>query len=346
MKNGKKLITCLELNGQRIETDDDLKAVFDVEYFISKRKAISNWLKNNCPKFEKKIPSSAETDDEWIRELAKVLGCPEKYQEYISAQKEPDRKETASSMSTDEPKDITPSPSSPKTTQVKVSSASELREVLEQGCDEIQAIGYFSECVYELLGKDIDSSEKELIRKCEAYLNSPETEEDSLKDVMASLGLNGSSENDEDFFGIIYYRRISNYIRAEIILTTLVGLMRRGDYFGRIDDDKYDLARCYLKLLDFDIKSFTKRGKSRNLLLTKKADNSTKRYANIFKKCCLTCNRLVIQRDIEVNDLGTCIAYTGTGMCDIPTGYCGATSGPCYYYEIWSKLDWKIKEMQ
>ena len=340
MKNGKTLITCLELNGQRIETDDDLKAVFDVEYFISKRKAISNWLKNNCPKFEKKIPSSAETDDEWIRDLAKVLGCPEKYQEYITAQKEPDRKESASSMSTDETKDITPPPSSPKTTPVKVSSASGLREVLQQDCDEICVTGYLADCVCDLI-KNLNSSRIEFIRKCEAYLNSPETEEESLKEVMFSLGLNGSSQNDKEYFGILDYDKINNMERAERIL-----IRESGASAATYSDYEYDLSRCALHLLDFDISSRANRQGKTVIVLSKRADNTIQRYANIFKKCCLTCNRLVIQRNIEVNDLGTCIAYTGNGMCDAPAGYCGATSGQsCLYYEIWSTLDWKIKEM-
>ena len=202
----KKMITDLELFGRKIKTKDDLKDVFDVEGFIERRAKITSWLNEKYPKKNKKL-SSIESDEEWIKELADILGCPEKYQEYITARKEPDKEESASPVSTDEPKDITPPPSSPKTTPVKVSSASGLREVLQQGCDEICVTGYLADCVCDLI-KNLDSSRIEFIRKCEAYLNSPETEEESLKEVMFSLGLNGSSRNDEAYFGILDYNKI------------------------------------------------------------------------------------------------------------------------------------------
>ena len=81
----KKMITTLELNGRRIETKDDLKDVFDANGFIERRAKISDWLKDHCSKDHKKL-SSIESDDEWIKKLADILGCQEKYKEYLKVQ--------------------------------------------------------------------------------------------------------------------------------------------------------------------------------------------------------------------------------------------------------------------
>lgn len=337
----KPLLSYLEINGRKIETTDDLKAVFDVATFIPRRKKITTWLKNNCPGISKKLSSCEGDDDAWVKSLARFLGCTISPKQPTSPPVPPECQD----------KKKTDKPVAPQAKQIpKVSSQKELHTALvEQDCDEILVVGYLAEQITKLLSRSIDSLGKEIIRKCDAYLESPETEEESLKQVLASLGLTGSSLNDKAYFGI-FYEDLGDGAKAERILSKTLGL--HSD-----NSDDYWLSRSYLKLLDFEVTSSkVVRGKE-VISLARIADGSIKRYANILKKCCLTCDKSVIQREIEVNDLGTCIAYRGQGFCRHCNGrpdpnhslyyaYKGRNNKTCSDYEIWSDLKHRIKEVE
>lgn len=83
----KPLIAPLRFDGKEIYSLDELKQEFTVDGLISCRKRLFFWLKNRGEEgkeIAKQIePLEALKDDEWVKQVSKILGCEEKYKHHI-----------------------------------------------------------------------------------------------------------------------------------------------------------------------------------------------------------------------------------------------------------------------
>lgn len=333
----RKILQILTVGGRRIDTLEDLAAVFNAEEFILKRNPISSWLRKHHQNILEKIGECKE-DADWLKKLANILGCDEKYQSPPTPAPAPIEKPDSPLPAAGEP----PTASAP--VEAKTFKQEELFEFLKQEIDNIRVTGRLASTVYEIITADFPGDKRDLICKCLGFLESPETERENFEQALASLGFDDKGFA-KQFFGYDY-DEISNDAKAERILEKYTKYLFLPEAFIP-----------YLpQLWKYKISYFALSARSKYLYLERSNDDDEIfRYPNILKKCCLLCKWFVIHRKLEVNEFGTCISYQGSsGFCRacrvygyVCKPYREAVDPECdtFQYELWGELKTKIKEI-